>query len=69
MYPEPYVLITQAGTVLSWGRASYGRLGRQDIVLDDLSQDAELPEPMEVDGLEGINVVGASAGMRHPAGR
>ena len=55
--------------MLSWGRASYGRLGRQDIVLGDSSQDAELPEPMVVDGLDGITVVGASAGMRHSVHR
>ena len=49
----------QDGGVLSWGRPTYGRLGRQAV---DVKTDSALPEPLPVDGLEGVQVLAASAG-------
>jgi regulator of chromosome condensation len=54
------LFITDAGGLLSCGRPTYGRLGRKDA---DVSSDNPGPEIRPVDGLEGINVVGACAGL------
>lgn len=53
-------LLLSAGKLLSFGRPTYGRLGQQEAPVD---LDAACPEPTPVDGLEGVNVAGASAGL------
>ena len=50
---------SQAGTLLSWGRPTYGRLGQDGV---DVEADSALPQPMPVHGLEEVAVVAASAG-------
>ena len=55
-------LLSQDGGLLSWGRPTYGRLGRQAV---DVEADSALLEPLSVDGLEGVKVVSASAGALH----
>ena len=51
--------ITAAGSLLSFGRPTYGRLGRTDV---DVAQDDAVHEPGEVRGFAGDPVVRASAG-------
>jgi hypothetical protein len=52
--------MVRAGTLLSFGRPTYGRLGQKDA---DVGADAACPEPKPVDGLEGVRVVGAAGGL------
>jgi regulator of chromosome condensation len=54
------LVITKEGTLLSFGRPTYGRLGQRNA---EVSADAVCPEVRPVDGLEGVNVVGAAAGL------
>ena len=49
----------QGGQLLSFGRPTYGRLGRLDVAA---SSDNAAYEAMPVDGLDGLTVVGMSAG-------
>ena len=53
------VTIMQEGQLLSFGRPTYGRLGRLDVAA---SSDNAAYEAMPVDGLDGLSVVGMSAG-------
>ena len=53
------VTIMQEGQLLSFGRPTYGRLGRLDVAA---SSDNAAYEAMPVDGLDGFSVVGMSAG-------
>ncbi|KAA6415269.1 MAG: regulator of chromosome condensation [Trebouxia sp. A1-2] len=50
--------LTQEGQLLSFGRPTYGRLGRLDVAA---SSDNAAYEAMPVDGLDGLTVVGMSA--------
>lgn len=50
--------LTQEGQLLSFGRPTYGRLGRLDVAA---SSDNAAYEAMPVDGLDGFSVVGMSA--------
>lgn len=49
----------QEGQLLSFGRPTYGRLGRLDVAA---SSDNAAYEAMPVDGLDGVTVAGMSAG-------
>jgi hypothetical protein len=49
-----------AGTLLSFGRPTYGRLGQKDA---EVGSDSACPELKQVDGLEGVEVAGAAAGL------
>ncbi len=53
------ITIMQEGQLLSFGRPTYGRLGRLDVAA---SSDNAASEAMPVDGLDGLTVVGMSAG-------
>ena len=61
---------TQDGTLLSFGRPTYGRLGRSGV---DVNSDEGVSEPMAVDGLGEATIVSAAAGvpslLRMPACR
>ena len=46
--------------MLSFGRPTYGRLGRSKA---DVNSDEGLPEPTAVDGLEELTIVSAAAGV------
>ncbi len=48
------------GSLLSFGRPTYGRLGRPDV---DVAADAAVPAPAPVASLEGVRVAGAAAGL------
>ena len=48
---------------MSFGRGTYGRIGRRDV---DPKADDSLPEAMPVDNLEGVAVSGMAAGDIHP---
>ena len=50
----------QDNKLLSFGRPTYGRLGRKDV---NPSSDDAVPEAMLVDGLDGVPVSGMAAGM------
>ncbi|GAB4814630.1 hypothetical protein N2152v2_001676 [Parachlorella kessleri] len=52
--------ITATGELLSFGRPTYGRLGQKDA---EVGADSACPEPKRVDGLEGVQVAGAAAGL------
>jgi regulator of chromosome condensation len=52
--------VTKNGGLLSFGRPTYGRLGQRSA---DVGADSACPEPRPVDNLEGVKVVGASAGL------
>ncbi len=52
------VTTIQEGQLLSFGRPTYGRLGRLDVTA---SSDNAAYEAMPVDGLDGLTVVGMSA--------
>lgn len=54
------LVITEQGRLLSFGRPTYGRLGQKDA---DVSADSACPEVKQVDGLDGITVVSAAAGL------
>lgn len=54
------LFITEKGLLLSCGRPTYGRLGQQDV---DVSSDKPCPEIRKVDGIDGVKVVGAAAGL------
>jgi hypothetical protein len=54
------LVLTKDGGLLSFGRPTYGRLGQKDA---DVGADAACPEPRPVDGLEGVRVAGAAAGL------
>ncbi|KAL4446354.1 hypothetical protein ABPG77_003161 [Micractinium sp. CCAP 211/92] len=54
------LVLTKQGSLLSFGRPTYGRLGQKDA---EVSSDAACPEPKQVDGLEGVKVAGAAAGL------
>ncbi len=54
-----HVTTLQEGKLLSFGRPTYGRLGRLDVAA---SSDNAAYEAMPVDGLDGLSVVGMSAG-------
>ena len=49
----------QEGQLLSFGRPTYGRLGRLDVAA---SSDNAAYEAMPVDGLDGLAIAGMSAG-------
>jgi Regulator of chromosome condensation (RCC1) repeat len=49
----------QDGQLLSFGRPTYGGLGRAAV--DTQSDNAE-PQPQRVDGLDGVSVTAAAAG-------
>lgn len=52
--------LTQDDGLLSFGRPTYGRLGQKDA---DVGADTACPAPRAVDGLEGVRVAGAAAGL------
>lgn len=61
------VLVREEGTgegppprLYSFGRPTYGRLGRKDV---DVAADSACPRPELVDGLEGQALAGAAAGL------
>lgn len=54
------LVLAEGGSLLSFGRPTYGRLGQKDA---EVSADAACPEPKAVDGLEGVQVAGAAAGL------
>ncbi len=55
-----YLFTLQEGSLLSFGRPTYGRLGRSKA---DVNSDEGLPEPTAVDGLEESTIVSAAAGV------
>lgn len=54
------MFITSSKTLLSCGRPTYGRLGQKSA---DVSSDTPSPDIKPVDGLEGVKVSGAAAGL------
>lgn len=52
--------LTKEGKLLSFGAATYGMLGRQDV--DVTSANDNYPDPLPVDGLDNVKVVGLAAG-------
>ena len=54
-----YKLAEQEMKLVSFGRPTYGRLGRKDV---DVEADAALPEPLPVDGLDCVSIIGAAGG-------
>lgn len=54
------LVTTKKGELLSFGRPTYGRLGQKDA---DVSSDAACPDVKTVDGLQGVHVAGAAAGL------
>ena len=50
----------QDGTLLSFGRPTYGRLGRSGA---DVNSDEGVAKPMAVDGLGDATIVSAAAGV------
>jgi regulator of chromosome condensation len=54
------LVITTEGNLLSFGRPTYGRLGQKDA---EVGADNPAPEVAAVDGLDGVAVAGASAGL------
>lgn len=55
--------MVQEGQLMSFGRGTYGRIGRRDV---DPKADDSLPEARPVDNLEGAAVSGMAAGEIHP---
>lgn len=55
----PLLPIVQDGKLLSWGRPTYGGLGRAAV---DVASDAALPAPARVDGLDDVHVAAAAGG-------
>lgn len=55
--------MVQEGQLMSFGRGTYGRIGRRDV---DPKADDSLPEARPVDNLEGVAVSGMAAGEIHP---
>lgn len=53
------VVMVQEGQLMSFGRGTYGRIGRQDV---DPKADDSLPEARPVDNLGGVDVSGMAAG-------
>lgn len=54
------LFVTNKGSLLSCGRPTYGRLGRKDA---EVTSDKPCPEIKPVDGLDGVCVDGAAAGL------
>ena len=54
------LVITESGALLSFGRPTYGRLGQSAA---EVGADAACPEVKPVDGLDGVTVTGAAAGL------
>lgn len=57
------VVMVQEGQLMSFGRGTYGRIGRQDV--DPKADDCH-PEAKRVDNLEDVAVSGMAAGEVHP---
>ena len=57
------VVMVQEGQLLSFGRATYGRIGRLDV---DPKGDDSNPQARPVDNLEGVTVKGMAAGEVPP---
>lgn len=55
----PLLPIMQDGKLLSWGRPTYGGLGRAAV---DVASDAALPAPARVDDLDDVHVAAAAGG-------
>ena len=54
------LVLTKQGKLLSFGRPTYGRLGQKSA---DVGADAACPDVKGVDGLDGVQVLGAAAGL------
>lgn len=54
------LVVTNSGSIVAFGRPTYGRLGRKDA---DVHADSACPDIQPVDGLEGVKIVGAAAGL------
>lgn len=52
--------LSKNGELVSFGRPTYGRLGRADAPVGD---DVAMPDPAHVGGLDGVRVVGMAAGL------
>lgn len=56
---ESLQVVVQEGQLLSFGRATYGRIGRLDV---EVNKDLSVPEARPVDNLDGVTVTGMAAG-------
>ena len=54
------VIMVQEGQLLSFGRPTYGRMGRLDV---SAKSDDSVPEAKLVDNLDGVTVAGMAAGQ------
>ena len=55
--------VTEAGKVLSFGRTTFGRLGRLN---EEVDQNIAREQPLPADGLYGVSATQVSAGRLRP---